>query len=378
MRRIVFVLVCCLCFAVVACTPAGNSQPAPVVTSRATGSLATGAEGDDGSGAARQQPGATCTLSPKLVPSCGVLWGIDLPSSTAADFFAMGELVGRPFDIDYTYHDVNDVIPTAEEKEVVSRGAILHTSIAARDFGNPGAAVTWAQVARGEFDSTLFAQAQGIARLKVPVFVTFEQEASQKKKFGRLGDGADFRAAWRHLYRLYERAGAHNAVWVWVMTGGRDNLRNAARLWPGNKFVDWISWNVYNTSGCRNGRITLAKKVSFGEKMTIFYDWVHSQGPRLGIDTNKPMMISETGSALYAADPEVTADWYAKIPNVLERYPQIKAVQLWSSYTDMCDYRITNNAKVLQAVKEAGLSSWVDRLDVAGDRNHRSPTGGGS
>ncbi len=251
------------------------------------------------------------------VPSCGVLWGLATKPPTAAGTKAVEDLLGRRFDFVYRYHDVNDVIPDAAEKAQVAGGQLLHISVATRDFSDAGSALTWKDIAEGTYDTQLSAQARGIASLGVPVFVTFEQEANQKAKQARYGSPEDFVAAWRHVHDLYAAAGATNAVWVWVMTGSADNLASAGEMWPGNDQVDWISWNVYNQSGCATGSVDTAKSVSFEEKMRVFYDWVTSQGPGLGIDAAKPMMISETGSAKFPGDLGKTADWYAAIPSVL-------------------------------------------------------------
>jgi hypothetical protein len=275
--------------------------------------------------------------------------------------------VGRPFDFVYRYHDVNDVVPDAEERQLVHQGRLLHIAIAARDFhaGSPSG-VPWADIARGKFDKTLSAQARGIASLKVPVFVTFEQEANQRAKLGVRGSAADFKAAWRHLHELYRSAGATNAVWTWVMTGSARNLGRAASLWPGNDVVDWISWNVYNQSGCHGGTDDMKKFKSFAEELKPFYDFVKRRGPSIGMDTSKPMMISETGSVRYSEAPEVSADWYAAIPTTLRRYPQIKAVGLWDSVSDTCNYVFDSDPRTVAGVRKAGLDPQVDtRLSLS-------------
>lgn len=183
---------------------------------------------------------AGCTLSTKEVPSCGTLWGIAVKPPTPARWKQVETQVGRSFDFIYRYHDTGPVRPE------------------------------------------LRAQARGVASIKKPVFVTFEQEANQNAKLSR-GSGTDFTAAWRHLHRIYQDEGATNAVWVWVMTGSADNLDRAAQLWPGNDVVDWISWNVYNQSGCPTGTIAPAQYVSFEKKMKIFYTFVKTRGPAMGM-----------------------------------------------------------------------------------------------
>lgn len=298
--------------------------------------------------------GSHCSTSALLVPTCGVLFGLATQPPTPQNVASIESQVGRPFDFVYRYHDVQSAFPNAAERQWVAEGKTLHIALAARDFSsNDRLAVSWGGVASGKYDADLRQQAQGIAALGVPIFMTFEQEANQKAKLGPLGSAAQFKAAWRHVWSVYRAAGATNAVWVWVMTGSADNLASAGKLWPGNDVVDWISWNVYNQSGCPSGRITTSQYMSFADKMSIFYDWLHSKGPALGIDVNKPLMISEAGSAHYPGDSARTAQWYGGIADTLAQYPQIKAIALWDSVDGKCDYRFQTDSTILGGVQDA-------------------------
>lgn len=312
-------------------------------------------------GASQQTVGARpCGVSSDLVPSCGVLWGIATRPQTLEALASVEQQVGRQFDMVYDYHDLNDVIPSETELRQVQEGRILHLAIAARIYGSPLRSVTYADIAAGRYDSDLERQARGVASIHSPVFMTFEQEANQHSKLGPRGTARDFRMAWRHIHDLYTRAGATNAVWVWVMTGDPANLSRAGELWPGNDVVDWISWNVYNQSGCEAGSVDPALFTSFEGDLTPFYDWVHTQGSAIGIDPTKPMMISESGSVLNVHDPATTAAWYSGIVPTLAKFPQVKAVSLWDSKTsDACDYRFQRNPLVLRAVGRVGSSSVV-------------------
>ena len=77
------------------------------------------------------------------------------------------------------------------------------------------------------------------------------------------------------------------------------------------------------------------------------------------------MMISETGSARYTNDLAKTAEWYASIPTVLEKYPQIRAVTLWASVdaTDTaCSYTFYDDATLSAGVRRAVTrvrSTWL-------------------
>lgn len=307
-----------------------------------------------------------CVVSDQLVPSCGVLWGVSASPAVLSTVEAIEKQVGRSFDLVYRYHDLHDTIPDAEEVAAVEQGRALHLAIAARLYDKPDLTVTYADIADGDYDPSLMKQAQGIASLKVPVFLTFEQEANQRRKLGARGSADDFKDAWRHLHALYEEAGVTNVVWTWVMTGAEENLERAGTMWPGNDQVDWISWNVYNGSGCNSGTVKPTKYQTFEEALTPFYDWVHSAGPGLGIDPSKPMMISEAGSVLYSNDLAKTADWYRQIPKVLPKYPQIQAITLWASSTSTaCDYRFQSHPEVADAVSGMARSPlFRERIEI--------------
>lgn len=305
---------------------------------------------------------AACALSDKLVPACGVLWGISTNPATQATLQAAEKDTGRTFDLVYRYHDIVADFPDDDERAVVREGRALHIAIAAREYGEGEDTVSYADIARGTYDASLRRQATGLASLNAPVFVTFEQEANQRRKLGVRGSAEDFKAAWRHVHEVYKAEGATNAVWVWVMTGAAENLSRAGQLWPGNDVVDWISWNVYNGSGCNSGKVKPASYETFEQGLKPFYDWVRRSGPALGIDPDKPMMISESGSVIYRDDLARTAGWYRQIPEVLPRYPQVKAIALWASSTsEACDYRFHRYPEVAQAVAEIAKSPLLRR-----------------
>lgn len=303
----------------------------------------------------------TCPLSKQLVPGCGALWGVTTQDPTIQGLSAAENAVHRRFDMVYRFHDINDVIPDAAERAAVASGHILHISLDARDYGNPQATITWSGIADGSYDPSYMRQAEGIASLKEPVFVTFDHEPDQDAK--RIsGTPAQFVSAWRHIHDLFRTAGVSNVRWVWVVMGWQPTMAQDTGFWPGNNYVDWISWDVYNHSGCQTTGADPAKYVSFIDAVRPFYQWIHDYGPRVGINASKPMMISEAGSARYQNDLQKTAAWYQQIPSVLESFPQIKAITLWdhSGTGRHCDFRFDHIPVVLKAVTVAGHQTWVN------------------
>ena len=323
----------------------------------------TGASSGGALGHVPEIDASSCPVSARLVPKCGVLWGVATERPENSDLTALEKAVGRSFDFVYRFHDINDPIPTADERALVAQGRILHVSIDSRDFAKGADPIPWATVTSGAWDRTLRAQAAGVASLKKPVFVTFEHEPDQPRK-AALGTPADFKAAWRHVHQIFAQAGASNAVWTWVASGWDQTFTQAAQMWPGNDVVDWISWEGYNPAGCQSGEVHPDRWVSFADSIGGFQRWLAEHAAQYGIDTRKPVMISEAGSVTDPVDVERTAQWYAAIPEVLqEDYPQVKAIGLWDhtgAGGPACDYRFSRTPRLLQAVATAGRHGWVN------------------
>jgi hypothetical protein len=300
-----------------------------------------------------------CPRGAELVPSCGVLLGVTPPHPDVISLRDAEAAAGREFDMVYAFHDINDAIPSSYDKSVVDAGQILHIDIDSRDYGSPDPyTISWRAVADGEYDEQLNAQARGIASLHAPVFVTFDHEPNQPGR-AALGSPADFVEAWRHVHDVFETAAATNAVWVWVVMSWPPALATALRMWPGNDYVDWISWDAYNSSGCRSGAIDPGKYRTFADAALPFLTWIKANGPAAGIDVHKPMMISETGTVGLPSEPAAQTDWFRGMATTLGAHPRIKAVTLWDHLGSSpgCDFRFVDRSGSLATLPWSSTAS---------------------
>jgi hypothetical protein len=298
------------------------------------------------------QPDTGCRVNSMLVPSCGVLWGASTDPMTESKVHSVQAALGQHVDLVYHFHDLNDSLMTADERASANSGRLLHFALDNRIYGSTQL-VTWRQTASGRYDAYLRRQGAAIAAYGKPVFVTYDHEPERSDQAAQ-GTPADFIAAWRHVRQVYRAAGAVNAVWVWVVMGYPSMLSKAAGFWPGNGYVDWISWEAYNTSGCQSGPPDPAKYQSFAQAVLPFYNWLMAHGSGSGIDVRKPMMISEAASVIYRDRPSLTAQWYAGMPSVLSTHPKIKAVALWDRPgATSCRYTFDPYSVVVHAVAQA-------------------------
>jgi hypothetical protein len=285
-----------------------------------------------------------CPVDDKLVPACGSLIGVSVDPSGGADVAMLERDMKRKFDLVYEFHGIDKPLPARNEARLVAEGRFLHVNIEAKEFDKPDKPeVAWSRISAGEFDTALMAQAKGLGALGSPVMVTFDHEVDSPKRLGQRGTAAEFVAAWRHIHEIYS-AHARNIVWVWVVTGYDKNQPAVPSVYPGDAYVDWLSWDPYNFAGCMTGDVKPKEWKSFTETVQPFYDWLDGQA----IGKGKPFMLSEFGTVAHPDDPTAAARWYAEIPAALEKFPRIKALQLWNSQVDACDYRIEREPQTLK------------------------------
>ncbi|GAA4953704.1 hypothetical protein GCM10023224_43510 [Streptomonospora halophila] len=286
-------------------------------------------------------------------------WGA---SPYRGDVRPLEEAVGRPLDIVYTWHGVDQHrVPTAEERRLAEEGRFLHANIEARRFNAAGHPVqSYGDIIGGRFDDALRGQARRIADLGRPFFVTFDHEADADKRYNTRGTPEQFVRAWRHIVDVYRANGADNAVFVWNVTGWKGNLGRLPSLWPGNDYVDWISWEAYNMTGCEL-QPSWNHVVTFEEALRPAYEWFQNEGPEHGIDADKPVMVGEMGTVPIPGDPAATREWYADIPETLRDYERVRAVKLWDGITaPSCDFRVLQNRYATRGYLQASGDRYVD------------------
>ncbi len=144
-------------------------------------------------------------------------------------------------------------------------------------------------------------------------------------------------------------------VWTWIITGYLDHADLFEQMYPGDEYVDWIGYNQYNYYLCHK-----TDWLSFAQTQYATHDWV-----RANISDDKPLMLSEFGSASDPERPDRQAEWYAQVPAVLKDLEGVKAALQWN-YRDPgphCDLAV------------AGDRAWASLREVAADPHLNQPLG---
>ncbi|MEU0999364.1 glycoside hydrolase family 26 protein [Streptomyces tibetensis] len=289
---------------------------------------------------------ADCRPTALLVPPCGAWFGAfvpherdDLPEKVRA----YEKRVGRELDIVYTYHDMSlpsgtrreGQLLTPEERRVGEDHLLLLSWESKWWGGTRQQQPTWKQIAAGELDDRVIdVQARRIKDYGRKVFLSFDLEMDTRTP--ESGTPADYVKAYRHIHDRFRALGVDNVVWTWITTGYLNHADEIEKMYPGDDYVDWVGYNQYNYYLCHD-----AGWLTFAQTQKATHDWI-----RANISDDKPLMLSEFGTAADVDRPQRQAEWYARVPGVLKGLDGVKAALQWN-YRDPgphCNLAVANDA----------------------------------
>jgi beta-mannanase len=174
-----------------------------------------------------------------------------------------------------------------------------------------------ANVIAGVDDTMITGVALRLASYARPVFLrwywepNFPNSAKYRSCIGQGGtDG--YVAAWQHIWRIFQAAGATNVAFVWN-PGAAGDQTDLLSYYPGNQYVDWIGIDGYDRKG--TGAPT------FG---TVFRSIYTALAP-----FGKPMMVAETGAT---TDQPAYLNGIAQV--LPSQFPLFKALIYFDSFSN--------------------------------------------
>jgi hypothetical protein len=147
------------------------------------------------------------------------------------------------------------------------------------------------------------------------------------------GQSSDFIGAWRHIWQIFEDHGANQYVtWIWAVSSKvGQRVDNPELYYPGDKYVDWISFNAFSVKGNSFYSLTYRMYKQMLEK--------HPQ---------KPIMVEAFAATKDYGQPRWLRHTYGSIKSNL---PAIKAAIYWdNTWTLTGDHRLSSNS--LETLKE--------------------------
>ncbi|MEU0395111.1 glycosyl hydrolase [Streptomyces sp. NPDC006208] len=274
---------------------------------------------------------AQCRPTELLVPPCGAWFGAyvrhDKPD-LEEKVLAYEKRIGRRLDIVYTYHDMStDGLEgqlLTEQEQRVGQDRMLLLSWESKWWnGTAAQQPSWRRIAAGELDRDVVdAQAKRIKEYGRTsgrkVFLSFDLEMDTRTPAN--GTPAEYVAAYRHIHDRFRALGVTNVVWTWIITGYTGHSDLFRSLYPGDSYVDWIGYNQYNYFRCHK-----TSWRTFEQTQRVSHDWI-----RANLSGNKPLMLSEFGTADDPQRPDAQAEWYAQVPRVVKELDGVRAALQWN------------------------------------------------
>jgi hypothetical protein len=317
-------------------------------------------------------PPQKCSVGAKLVPTCGVLWGVAPGAHTERrggvalrDF---ERKTGRTQAVFHAYHrGPNGVFPTKQEKALArepGRRRILFIN-----WKPTGA--SWAKIAKGhrKTDKFLDRLAKHIrTSYPEPFFFTVhhEPEDDVRPNPGSGYTARDYAAMFRHVMKRLRAGGANNVVSVVVHMAYAPLTSRPwfNQMYPGDDVVDWIGFDTYAYSkpGYGHGDFAeLVNRTSGGrKKWPGFYNWAAGRFP------DKPLMVAEWGVWHSRENPTHKARFYRSVGAQISWFPRIKALVHFDTPSNQkgWDSRVDSTREGLAAYKQLGRLP-VFRVEVA-------------
>jgi hypothetical protein len=213
----------------------------------------------------------------------------------------------------------------------------------------PPTNVTLASIVAGSQDATLTADAQALNAWNHPFMLRLFPEMNglwESYSPGVNGNtSAQFVAAWRHVYRLFQRNGANKVKFVWNPDKEfKGQPTSYSQLWPGKKFVDWVGLDIYNSNDTAHGiypsaRIACAQSVKDIRKLS-----------------NLPLMVAEIGVADYAGKPHWIKRSFRGLSNL-----GVKASVWFNETVGDSNWRLDSTSAALRATRavlQGPLAVW--------------------
>ncbi|WP_240506179.1 glycoside hydrolase family 26 protein [Thermoactinospora rubra] len=291
----------------------------------------SGAEGARRDTATRTASAPACSVSAKLIPTCGAWWGI------APEVFT-GLRVGpaleraerrmrRPADVLHVYHRGAELFPTRQEIALArepDRPRLLLIN------WKPSFDHTWAHIAAGALDARIDRLAAHIrAAFPERFFLTVhhEPEDDVDPAPGSGMTAADYAAMFRHVVLRLRERGVRNAVTVMTYMGAPNWASKPwfEELYPGDDVVDWVAMDPYVDGRVQDFGGLVNKVRADYPAWPGFYRWMRDRFP------GKPIMVAEWGVFERPGDPGFKAAFFENVRTQIRKYPQIKAMVYFDS-----------------------------------------------
>jgi hypothetical protein len=302
---------------------------------------------------------SNCTISTKLVPSCGAwlgAWSNDHGVSGLRNQIQEHEArIGRTVHAPHSYHPAGNTNLSADEKYFISRpNTFLHANWKPasvwRNAGGNNATVN------ASID-TMADSIKSVAPKKILLTIFHEPEndvsggaasCPSTTYKGNTGTPAEYRAMWQNTRNRFDAKEVTNVVWVMNYMGFSNFDCMAKDLWPGNNLVDWVMYDPY-PGGNETWNTGIGR----------FYNWLNANSDATHAFSSKPYGLGEWGS-WHKTQPAVYTLYDAgRAALVANTYPNIKLYSIFDAIGIDDSRTNTNDAEQPDTIEQQHYNNFA-------------------
>ena len=213
-------------------------------------------------------PPATAASKQALLAPSQDYFGVmqnGLPNATNQYDALTAEVGKAPSSIGYFQYWNRPFDPTKVQTAWQHDALPVMTWMSKSDDGSvPDANFSLKNIAAGNFDTYLRKYAGDIRAANLPVAIRFDHEMNGNWYPWAAGGcgpchttgkttSADYIAAWRHVWQIFDDVGANqDVIWLWapgrpdgLSTNPASGITSIAADYPGDQYVDWVGATVY-------------------------------------------------------------------------------------------------------------------------------------
>lgn len=211
-------------------------------------------------------------------------------------------------------------------------------------------------IAQGDCDEFLHSSGKNLAKIKEPFYLVFAWEMNNDvNEWSVLKSGStndEFVAAWRRIHNIFRQERALNIIWVFCPNVPEESVSPYAKIYPGDKYVDWIGLDGYNWGTTQSW----SEWVDFAGVFTGSYNSLVSVAPE------KPLMLAEVNTTDKGGDKPA---WYKDmfLKQIPGNFPNIRAVIIFNedkTGQEGVNWRVDVTEESLKAFKESVGSKYYN------------------
>ena len=286
--------------------------------------------------AVRVSPSPVTASNDLWVPPCGALPGVVTTNSPQSiwepDIGYLESHIGQIDEVVRCYHTPGSwwALTSTEKDLIVNKKRKVFISFKPdNNWGNAGGG-------NSTVNANLTNLAQSVAGIKPARFMLCVWHEPENDVNSTTHTLAQYRAMWQNVRHIFDAKGATNVIWnlcymsymnVNTTTFPWSTMTNDwVNLWPGNYYVDWLTWDAYKRYSTDD----------FFGHLSVQYHWFIDNSDATHNYVSKPWGLSEWGPSGSWTSTITTDQWIAFIIDVSTHlnayeFPRLRFISYYDS-----------------------------------------------